>query len=378
MSKLIRYVAPIVLICSLAENVRAEGQRYGSFVFYPEIPSTLFFTKPIQAEDSFELRKALRNHDIKNIVLASPGGLVFEGLQMAGIIFDKELRTYVPRGTKCASACSFMFFAGFQKLADGDLGVHQMSVSDRGEKVAIGQTQYQTQFTVSEIIGFLNEFGTPAFVYERMFEDLEMYWFNPVELLELNSPTFEMEDDLKRQITKYVITELQTDAKKKSEDAAQKLSKVELIAIVQEKLNRIGCNAGVADGVWGKKTEKAALRFAKLANLSTNQSDLLTDEFIKKLAEAPVGFCPKKLSAKIAPAKKFPDNTFFGYKYWRGNCYKRTIFQPRCPQATSTTKIAIEVSVDKYCPDFANYKSLKGVGVQTSDDRSVKVCYYEK
>lgn len=35
---------------------------------------------------------------------------------MAGIIFDKKLKTYIPKKGNCASACAFMFFAGNERL----------------------------------------------------------------------------------------------------------------------------------------------------------------------------------------------------------------------------------------------------------------------
>ena len=62
--------------------------------------------------NSFSLRKALRNHEINTIVLASPGGLVMEEVGVGGIIFDKGLDVYVPEKATCASSCAFMFFTG--------------------------------------------------------------------------------------------------------------------------------------------------------------------------------------------------------------------------------------------------------------------------
>ena len=61
------------------------------------MPNTLFFFSDIQKNDSFEFRKALRVHDIDLIVLSSPGGSVFEGLQIAGIIHDKNSKHIFPR-----------------------------------------------------------------------------------------------------------------------------------------------------------------------------------------------------------------------------------------------------------------------------------------
>ena len=86
---------------------------------------------------------------------------------MAGIIHDKGIATYVPELPEklgCYSACSFMFFGGKIRQADGILAVHQAGAygSERDKASAkVSETQQNTQFTVSEIIEFLNEFETP-------------------------------------------------------------------------------------------------------------------------------------------------------------------------------------------------------------------------
>lgn len=164
---------------------------YGSFIHSRLVPEALFFFDQIETADSFEFRKALRNHKIETIVLSSPGGSVFEGLQMAAIISDKELNTYVPRNGFsddigiCASACSYMFFAGKSRQAHGLLGVHQVYTPDATEREAVGKTEKIAQFTVSEIIGFLNEFGTPPWVFEKMFQQSKMYYFDRQEMQSL-------------------------------------------------------------------------------------------------------------------------------------------------------------------------------------------------
>ena len=185
---------------------------YGSFIHFTSVPNALFFFEDIKEDDSFEFRKALRNHDIDTVVLASDGGLVFEGLQMAGIIYDRKLTTFVPKGFECLSACAFMFFAGDLKISAGDLGVHQFSKDEEGQKKEepVGVTDFVSQFTVSEIIGFLNEFETPPFVFEKMFATKEMYYFSPEELKKIAKPktdsvspmTWVWDEDTKRLIPK--------------------------------------------------------------------------------------------------------------------------------------------------------------------------------
>ena len=169
---------------------------YGGFIHTDRLPNTLFFFSDIRKNDSFEFRKALRVHDIELIVLSSPGGSVNEGLQTAGIIHDKNLKTYIPKQSlygsgNCASACSFMFFAGESRSAEGDLGVHQFYSGKASDEEKIGATQKLAQFTVSEIIGFLNEFETPPWVFERMFQQKEMYYFKESELLQLETEVSE-------------------------------------------------------------------------------------------------------------------------------------------------------------------------------------------
>ena len=182
---------------------------YGGFIHTERLPNTLFFFSDIRKDDSFEFRKALRVHDIELIVLSSPGGSVNEGLQTAGIIHDKNLQTYIPKKSlygsgNCASACSFMFFAGESRTAAGDLGVHQFYSGKASDEEKIGATQKRAQFTVSEIIGFLNEFGTPPWVFERMFQQKEMYYFKESELLQLETEVSEETKALHERAEKFI------------------------------------------------------------------------------------------------------------------------------------------------------------------------------
>ena len=286
-----------VLIAAGCGYANAGERLYGSFIYNSDIPNALFFMDEIKNGDDFELRKALRNHDIDTIVLASPGGSVWAGLSMAGIIFDKKLRVYVPPKGICASTCSFMFFGGKERLSEGELGVHQFASSDSSKTANAVKTQAQSQFTVSEIIGFLNEFDTPRFVLERMFEDREMYWFNEDETSLLNSGDFTLEPAIQSVVSKYASKKLKEA--EAAEAAKPKYSEKELIALIQKRLNEIGCSAGVADGIWGRQTNAAAVLFAKTIGLPTSSSDLITEAFFDALSNAKVGTCPKPKTVGI-------------------------------------------------------------------------------
>ena len=79
-------------------------------MFFEEVPNALFFEAGIANNDSFEFRKAIRNHDIDTIVLSSPGGALFEGLTIAGMIFDKGANDLCPEDRAlCIGMCVYVF-----------------------------------------------------------------------------------------------------------------------------------------------------------------------------------------------------------------------------------------------------------------------------
>jgi len=305
---------------------------YGSFLHTERAPNALFFFSDIEENDSFELRKAIRNHDIDTVVLSSRGGSVWEGLNMAGIIHDKGLKTYVPQkglGAEgnCASACSFMFFGGSTRVADGKLGVHQFYSGSAKDSAQIGKTQSNAQFTVSEIIGFLNEFETPPFVFERMFQQKEMYYFNQNELEQIeriNTPiTVDDVSEIDRFIEDFVVvlanlkdadepevlaptkpvkvppktTEVEIELVEPAEEITKEtetsevtqtseVTEKQLIKDIQTELNRLNCNAGKADGVIGRRTKAALKRYGKAVGSKLDDALLLEPQFLDELQKA--------------------------------------------------------------------------------------------
>lgn len=109
-----RFAQLCALISWLSAPALAEDfSRYGGFLHSPEIPDLLVLNGPIARNASFDLRKALREHDgVKTLVLVSSGGDVFAGLELSAIIHDHGLSTLIPPGADCASACAFLFVAG--------------------------------------------------------------------------------------------------------------------------------------------------------------------------------------------------------------------------------------------------------------------------
>ena len=183
-------VFKISIWLSLISNLAFADNQYDKFMVFEKLPNTAFFEGNIETGDSFELRKLLRNHEIDTLVLISSGGSVWEALTIAGVVHDNNFNVYIPKDAECYSACSFIFFAGKSRLSNGKLGVHQFSSVDTNSARNVGEVEGGTQFTTSEIIGFLNEFGTPAWVFEKMFAQQEMYVFNSTELASLERGIF--------------------------------------------------------------------------------------------------------------------------------------------------------------------------------------------
>lgn len=163
--------------------VAGESRMYGSYRHYETLPNVLFLVGKIEDGDSFELRRAMRDFEIDLVVTASPGGSVYEGLQMASIINDKNIATYIPEDANCESSCANIFLGGTKRMALGELGVHQFFSASPDADVQARKdiTTAVTQYTTSEIIGILNEFDTPPFVYEKMFATTEIYYLRGAE-----------------------------------------------------------------------------------------------------------------------------------------------------------------------------------------------------
>ena len=73
--------------------------------------------------------------------------------------------------------------------------------------------------------------------------------------------------------------------KKTEEEKEPEISEEEQLRLavmkIQKLFNAAGCNAGVADGILGRRTQAAAVLFAKTAKLPTEKKQLISDSFIQ-------------------------------------------------------------------------------------------------
>lgn len=155
-------------------------EAIGAFRILDGRPDIVILDGEIGINTPLELRRALSARpEAKLLVLNSPGGLVASGLLLADDVHERGLSTVIPEGAGCYSACAFVFFAGIERLAEGELGVHQMYGNNDPSGV---------QARVSDIIEALEKFDTPTSVVTRMFRTTseDMYVFSKQEIDDLS------------------------------------------------------------------------------------------------------------------------------------------------------------------------------------------------
>ena len=146
-------------------SAHATVYTFGPFRVDSTSPDAINLDGEIDAGAALNFRRALAAAPAaKLVVLNSPGGLVAIALLIADDVHQHKLSTYIPGGSECLSACSFVFFAGAERKVDGALGVHQISM-DSGDISG-------AQVTIADIIDVLNGFETLVEVLTIMFRRL--------------------------------------------------------------------------------------------------------------------------------------------------------------------------------------------------------------
>ncbi len=85
--------------------------------------------EPILLSNNFELGAAKEferqlTEEIDTVILAVSGGYLVEGMQIGRIIRARGLKTVVPSGAACLSACAEAFLGGTSMQIDGTVAFH--------------------------------------------------------------------------------------------------------------------------------------------------------------------------------------------------------------------------------------------------------------
>ena len=126
-------------------------------IFLADDGVTIYIVGPIM-DDAFLRFDALLQTAprVKQVYLASPGGLTLEGRLIAVLVRKRHLDTYVEH--YCASACTQVFVSGRERVLgpDAELGFHQaVGIDAKGETSALAaaSTRNLTPLTVFGING---------------------------------------------------------------------------------------------------------------------------------------------------------------------------------------------------------------------------------
>lgn len=112
---------------TLTPNVDPDGR------FYIKLDGEIEQNDPFLLMKVFEYSKA-ENIKLWGLVLNSPGGNVEAGLQLASIIRQNGLATFVTKNATCASACFYLFAAGVNRWTENGAKVGVHSASENGQE----------------------------------------------------------------------------------------------------------------------------------------------------------------------------------------------------------------------------------------------------
>lgn len=85
-------------------------------VSYDEKTESVIITGPI-TDDTLIKFTSFSDKNIKNVIIASPGGLLLPSIKIAKFIAYKNIDTIIPNKGMCYSACTLIFQAGNNRFA---------------------------------------------------------------------------------------------------------------------------------------------------------------------------------------------------------------------------------------------------------------------
>ena len=160
-------------------------------LFFGKDNEWVVFQGPILSEEVDGILSQLEDKKPKLILLNSIGGNVSGAVRFARYVRQNQMNTWIAKNQTCASACALVFLAGIQRFSEGRLVVHQYlpPAEQANEKIARDKAWISVQRIIGETITLLNSFGTPRFVFERIFNSPNLYEFTEAEMAEITTVT---------------------------------------------------------------------------------------------------------------------------------------------------------------------------------------------
>ena len=128
----------------------------------------------VRGETARDFLRRGSGHIVDRLILSSDGGSLNEAIEIAYIVHNHQIKTEIPSGSDCASACAIIFLAGADRVLNGRLGVHQFSPTTGSV------TPWEVQHVVAEILDLIDEFDAPIQVLRHMMgtPPEDMFWFD--------------------------------------------------------------------------------------------------------------------------------------------------------------------------------------------------------
>jgi len=176
-------------LLTLALTISSQSPATAGELLFGKDNEWVVFQGPIILEEVDQILSQLDDKKPKLILLNSIGGNVSGAVHFARYVRENQMNTWIAQNQTCASACALVFLAGTQRFSEGNLIVHQyLPPAEQGnEKIARDAAWISIQKIIGETITLLNSFGTPRFVFERIFSSPNLYAFTEAEMAELNT-----------------------------------------------------------------------------------------------------------------------------------------------------------------------------------------------
>jgi len=145
----------LVPLLALLASPAVADEQVGPFILPAYYPDAIVLNGDItpQMPAEFAAARAARP-DATTLILASPGGDINTAIRLGFEVKKLGMATWVMQGSRCASACAVLFFAGSPRVVDGELALHQ--------------PEYASQDIKHATFRSLMALGMPAAVFDVM------------------------------------------------------------------------------------------------------------------------------------------------------------------------------------------------------------------
>jgi hypothetical protein len=142
-------------------------------------------------EDFADLERLARQSGARGVTFDSPGGEIYQAMELGRLIRRLDLETMAWRSFECSSACAFAFLGGVRRYAEpGSIGVHRSCLGP--EMVSVERAVEEIQQVTSDVMDYMLEMGVdPEFMQLALrYESRDMRYLSVSETEHFRVTTF--------------------------------------------------------------------------------------------------------------------------------------------------------------------------------------------